>query len=309
MLNYTSLVQNESQTDYKSNKDNNFQHESIVIINCVLNAPLMLTSIIGNALVLAAILRTPSLRSASNVFLCSLALSDLLVGLIVQPVYIVASFQFVPDSPLMFTYHVTTSFVCGVSLGTMTAISVDRFLALHYHMQYPNLITTKRAEYASAAIWFISIVLTCVRVLDKKSYFLTIAVGIVICLLVSSLSYIRIYRIVRRHQLQINVQQQAVQISNAEHNLNSVQKTKGAINAFIYFIFMILCYSPMFIFTLVYANFPSMRLLKVWWILVNAVTFMNSTINPLLYCRRSYELRTAILKLLRNIFVKQRVEN
>ena len=302
MLNYTARIQNESQTDYKSNKDNNLQPESIVIVNCVLNTPLILTSIIGNALVLAAILRTPSLRSASNVFLCSLALSDLLVGLIVQPVYIVASFSFVPDNPLMFTYHVTALFLCGVSLGTMTTISVDRFLALHYHMRYPNLMTTKRAEYASAGIWFLSIILPCVRVLDEKSYFLTIAVGIVICLLVSSFSYIRIYRIVREHQLQIHVQQQAVQSANAEHDLNTVQKTKSAINTFIYFIFMILCYSPMFIFMLVYANFPSMRSqLKVWWILVNTVTFMNSSINPLLYCWRTYELRTAILKILRNI--------
>ena len=310
MLNYTAPVENESQTDYGSNKDNNLQPESIVIVNCVLNTPLILTSIIGNALVLAAILRTPSLRSPSNVFLCSLVLSDLLVGLIVQPVYIVASFSFLPDSPLMFTYHVTALFVCGVSLGSMTAISVDRFLALHYHMRYPNLMTPKRAEYASAGIWFLSIILPCVRVLDKKSYFLTIAVGIVICLLVSSFSYIRIYRIVRQHQLQIHFQQQAVQSSNAEHNLNTVQKTKSAINTFIYFIFMILCYSPMFIFMLVYANFPSMRLqLKVWWILVNTVTFTNSSINPLLYCWRTYELRAAILKILRNMFVKQTVEN
>ena len=72
---------------------------------------------------------------------------------------------------------------------------------------------------------------------------------------------------------------------------------------------MILCYSPMFIFTLVYANFPSRRLLKVWWILVYTVTFMNSSINPLLYCWRTYELRAAILKILQNILVKKTVEN
>ena len=129
MSNYTSIVQNESQTDYKSNKDDNLQPESIVIVNCVLNAPLMLTSITGNALALAAILRTPSLRSPSNVFLCSLALSDLLVGLIVQPVFIATVFNFVPDSSLVLTYQMTTLFVCGVSLGTMTAISVDSSLS------------------------------------------------------------------------------------------------------------------------------------------------------------------------------------
>ncbi len=68
--------------------DNNSHPETVVIINCVLNAPLMLISIIGNTLVLAAILRTPSLRSPSFILLCSLTVSDVLVGFVVQPLYI-----------------------------------------------------------------------------------------------------------------------------------------------------------------------------------------------------------------------------
>ena len=61
---------------------------AIVMANCILNAPLMLLSIIGNALVLVAILRTPSIRSPSVIFLCNLAVSDLLVGWVAQPAYI-----------------------------------------------------------------------------------------------------------------------------------------------------------------------------------------------------------------------------
>ena len=48
----------------------------------------MLISILGNALVLAAIIRTPSIRSTHMIMLCSLAVSDFLVGLIAQPVFI-----------------------------------------------------------------------------------------------------------------------------------------------------------------------------------------------------------------------------
>ena len=120
------------------------------MINCALNGTLMLISIIGNALVLVTILRTSSLRSPSTAFLCSLAVSDLLVRLVVQPVYIAYNLKPGPD-----LYSVTsTLFVmaCGVSLCTMTVISVDRFLALRYHTRYPNLMTEKRALYASATI-------------------------------------------------------------------------------------------------------------------------------------------------------------
>ncbi len=79
---------NGSTNDFSGHTGNNFRPETIVIINCVLNAPLMLISIIGNILVLAAILRTPSLLSPSAILLCSLAVSDLLVGFVVQPLYI-----------------------------------------------------------------------------------------------------------------------------------------------------------------------------------------------------------------------------
>ena len=61
---------------------------SVIIINCALNATLMLISIFGNSLVLAGVIRTPSIHSPSMNFLCSLAVSDLLVGLLVQPLYI-----------------------------------------------------------------------------------------------------------------------------------------------------------------------------------------------------------------------------
>ena len=73
MINYTDEGKKDSPT-----------HETIVIINCVLNAPLMLTSIIGNSLVLAAVWKTPASRSTSMIMLCSLAVSDLLVGFVVQ---------------------------------------------------------------------------------------------------------------------------------------------------------------------------------------------------------------------------------
>ena len=100
MLNYSFVDKNESKFD-NLKMDNSSSLETVVVINCILNAPLMLTSITGNALVLAAILRTPSLRSVpSTVFLCSLAIIDFLVGLVVQPVYIASKLHHSTGGPL-----------------------------------------------------------------------------------------------------------------------------------------------------------------------------------------------------------------
>ena len=123
----------------------------------------MLVSITGNSLVLTAILRSPSLRSPSIVFLCSLAVSDLLVGLAVQPVFIATLFK---SSDLLFqSCNMLASSFCGVSLCTckMTAIGVDRFLALHCHMRYPNLMTSKRALRIVLFICFIFPLLSCIH--------------------------------------------------------------------------------------------------------------------------------------------------
>ena len=72
--------------------------DNFVVTICLLNGLLMLLTIMGNVLVLTAMLKTPSLRSPSTIFLCSLAASDLLVGFVVQPMYI--GFRFNPGPEL-----------------------------------------------------------------------------------------------------------------------------------------------------------------------------------------------------------------
>ena len=133
------MMTSKFEANYSSNKEANPKSgfETVVTENCILNASLMLLSIIGNALVLVTILRTPSIRSPSVIFLCNLAVSDLLVGLVVEPAYIAE--QIVRTVTVPQKAVKTMGFAgCSVSLWTITAITVDRFLALHYHLQYPN---------------------------------------------------------------------------------------------------------------------------------------------------------------------------
>ena len=289
------------------NNSSNF--ETIVVINCILNAPLMLTSITGNALVLATILRTPSLRSVpSTIFLCSLAITDFLVGLVVQPVYIASELQYSAGGPLSKVEALISTSLCGVSLATITAISVDRLLALHYHMTYPNLMTTKRAMYASASLWFLSVLLACLRVAWKSEVlFIFEGVYITICFVLSSASYIKIYFIVRHHQIQIHAHQQAVNSFNISVNIpdsnNMIISKKRALKTFIYFICMICCYLP-------YLSYALLRNTSVIgyeenWSFAETVVFLNSSVNPFLYCWCNREIRTSTVRLVRKMMCKQ----
>ena len=283
---------------------NTSQPETISIVNCALNAPLMLISIIGNTLVLIAIWRTSALRSPSIILVCSLAASDLTVGFVVQPLYITSTIT--GNSVLFQATLMTAACATGVSLLIITAISVDRFLALHYHMRYPSLMTTHRAMYTSATLWLVSFLLSFLTFWKMSAYYFVTAVTIAICLLVSTVCYIRIYRIVRQHQLQIHAQQQAVG-SIVANNQTMLKSTKSAKNTFIYYIVMILCYSPLF---------TSMAVLSIsfkdWtneWSLGDTAAFMNSSINPFLYCWRLRELRMPVIATAKQMLCRQKQDN
>ncbi len=273
---------NESASDYSAHL------KIFVIINCGLNAPLMLFSIIGNSLVLAAILRTPSLRSPFMILLCSLALSDLLVGLVTQPLYITQELK--EDELLLSVISgVTTFSCCGVSLCTMTAISLDRFAALHYHMRYVTMVTTTRLVYHFSCklnflLEFTSIFYHCIYF-----YF-----------------YLSVFQIVKRHQMQIQAQQQSVQSLEASNNFNITRLKKSSMNTFVFYIFLILCYFPTFILMMLSGIFR-MEWTKTWSFSATVV-FMNSSINPILYCWRLSELRSAVLKTARKMLCTQAVQ-
>ena len=286
---------NKIQANYSNNTEANPKSgiQTAVIANCILNAPLMLLSIIGNALVLVAILRTPSTRSPSVIFLCNLAVTDFLVGLVVQPTYIAK--QIAGTVPTLSEAVGAMGFaMCGVSLWTITAITVDRFLALHYHLQYPNLMTTSRAIYTIVTLWCNITLFSFSIFWSRRIYYFLTAFCITICLLVCLVCFIKIYRIVRRHQLQIHVQQQAVENSTDAKNHHIRQSTRSAKNIFIYFLAMILCYSP-FSIVVIISGFTSVDF-KVLQTFPFTVVLMNSSINPFLYCWRMTELRTAVFK-------------
>ena len=203
--------------------------------------------------------------------------------------------------------NITSFTACAVSLFTMTAISVDRFLALHYHMRYPDLVTTHRAMYTSATLWIIAFLLSLLSFWNMNAHYFAAAMSIVICLLCSTVCYTRIYRIVRQHQLQIDVQQQAVDSINAENSQNMQRSIKSAINTFIYYIVMILCYTPMII-SMTMLGIPHISVTKAW-LLADTVAFLNSAINPVLYCWRLHELRMAVVKAARQMLCKQIEDN
>ena len=274
--------------------------DSTTITNCVLIGLLMPIAIVGNSLVLGAILRTTSLRSPSIIYICSLAISDLLVGVIVQPLYI-ASLLLTKFYYLKKLVEIAAYTTCGVSLCTLTAISVDRFMALHYHMRYTTLVSTSRAVYISVIIFCINLFAAVIYFWNRSAYLLVMASSICISFLISTFSYVAIYRTVRRHKAQIHAQQQAMQSANPAVNGNMIQLKRSAVNTFVFYIVSILCYLPV-VFSLSIYSLSFKNWTKAWNF-ADTLVFMNSSINPFLFSWRLSELRRAVVEILRQLML------
>ena len=284
---------NSGSIDNHLNNEDHASPNTIFRIICILNAPLMLISILGNVLVLAAFKRTPSIRSTSMILLCSLAVSDLLVGVIGQPIYIadlLTKNSFISQLSIMVGFS-----LCTVSLLTISAISVDRLLAVHFHLRYSILVTKSRVKYTLAIIWSISFVVSGFNLWSKRVYHLLVAPVILICLITSTCCYIRIYQIVRHHQSEMRAQRLSVE-NNERDGTHARELRKSAINTFVFYVALIICYSPAYIL-LTLNGLLHMR----WqpeWNFATTVIFINSAVNPFLYFWRLPKLVHTIRQML-----------
>ena len=115
----------------------------------------------------------------------------------------------------------------GVSLYTVTAISVDRLLALLLELRYRQAVTLRRVWFFLVTFWVISTAITIVRF-----YNLTIAMAIgsivrVLNIAVSTFCYMKIYVTLRNHQtkvLQDNVQQGQPNGGGISQKYSTIQK-------------------------------------------------------------------------------------
>ena len=280
----------------------------IIIANCIVNIPLAFVSISGNALVLYAVWKTPALRSPSILLLCGLASTDLCVGLIAQPLFVAGSFLNLysrsENLKLMLgnAYKVIGFSLCGTSLHIMAGISIDRLIAIVKPLQYPSIVTSSRVNRILLAILAVNASGACTMFWDNKVLYALISSSVFICLSISIICHATLYKIMRRHRLQIHSQIQAFEDNTARTSMPSL--LKSAYNAFVVFKVLVICYFPHLVVYIVYLTGKAGDL-KLSFLLSTTVVFLNSALNPLLYCWRIHEIRLAVLRKLRRLFLRE----
>ena len=274
--------------------------KKVLVINCATNIPLAITSIIRNLLVLHAVWKTPTLHVPSMVLLCGLALSDLAVGAVVEPLFITDNLIGLYSkserlkSLFMRAFNVFGFSLCRISLCTVTAVSVDRLVAIQKPFHYPSIVTIPRVRRVLVAIWIFCVVLASAHLLHETIEFVSAGVVICVCLIISAFSHVKIYKFVRHHQHWIQMQLRAVE-ANAPNtgNVNNMSGLKkSALNALIVLLVLIACYCPYILVDVVSLVYPINPFLSSS--LASTVVFINSALNPFLYCWRISEIREVV---------------
>ena len=144
-----------------------------------LNIFLAVTAFLGNTLILVSLRKESSLRPPSKLLLRCLAATDLCVGVIAQPFQVIYWLSLVNKDWNLCPYALDTTFITGytltsVSMLTLTAISVDRLLALILGMRYKQVVTLTRTYAVVITFWFIS---TLAGTLYLKDYRITLWYG------------------------------------------------------------------------------------------------------------------------------------
>ena len=275
---------------------------SSYIVNCVFNAFSAYTAIMLNILTIHAMRKTSSLPKPWKTLLLSLAVSDLGVGLLVQPLQIASlvSRSFIPPPTLK---AITFVFVYTSCL-TVVAISVDRFLAIHLHLRYQELVTPERVVGEVISIWvlssFLSSMWLCWIPIDTSKLFYIIIGGL--CFICGAIVYCRIYFAVRRHSNQIQVLQVQQEQQNDEVT-NIARRRKSAVSTFYVYLVFLACYLPAYCLAIVEMFSASNNLSIIGsYLYLRTLMLLNSSLNPVIYCWKMRHIRHTIMETLRNIF-------
>ena len=310
MANLTEYENSTSATDATSWNARSTNSAIIVGINIFL----AITASLGNALILIALHKVTSIDPPRKLLFRCLAVTDLFVGLISQPLYVTFLFRFFTASNANVAITRADVFFFSllpvVSILTSAAISVDRLLALLLSMRYRHIVTLRRVWVTIVCYWLISAIQATGSIffeypqLDTIAFWLFFAL-LTFSLLVSVFSYAKIFKTLRYRQVQVHGNTQQGQRSNGRGNQLNIARYKKTVYSIAWVqLALFICYFPLNLmgFLRLLGKLPFSTNIYLLWELFVTLLYLNSSLNPALYCWRIRDVRQEVKNMIRKIF-------
>ena len=263
-----------------------------------------LPTILLNGSVVLAIKQRKELQRSSNILLSSLAVTDLLVGVIVMPTSAIIDFFTLRQVSFEHTcmlYAVNLFFLpllFTATLHHLTVVSWERYVAVQKWMNYKLIITNGRLKKIAIATWlsalFLSVAhfITIVVVVDRRilNGVLTGWIAVeTVCLFLITFFYRKVYLAIRNRKLNEISEIDVLIKAKLE---SKVAKTTGLLTAAI-----ISSFVPIIVTGILGNVMPVFRTNIAVRLTQRLMQFI-SLFNPLLYCYRDHRFTNAIRELL-----------
>lgn len=304
------------------------------VVSIIFNSICAVPACLLNLLVIIAVWKKQQLHTPSNVLLSNLALTDFGVGCIVQPLFVAHKIGAIQGNISLHCIaslaSKTLASVLGVaSLTTLTAISIDRLLALILNVRYRIVVTLRFTARTVGVLWILSIILTLPLFIYPLSFVYCMVLLGAICFAVTMFAYAKLLRLIQRQRCRVQTDLHAAQnnqatsqtqiaqhtqeikyqcTNDAQHmqhptEMINIAKYRSSTHTVVYLVlFMIIFYSPYLISNIVLAvTRTSDDRFKATFNITHTILFMNSLLNPLFHCWRMRNIRKAICEMFSDI--------
>ena len=312
MAELTNFTEDENQKTFEeqscSSEFTEGVHGELIFLSAI-NVFFSVAAFLGNTLILVALHKESSLHPPSKLLYRNLTVTDLCVGIIVEPLK-VASWISMVNKKWKICYYVSLTnslsalLLCAVSLFTLTALSLDRLLALLLGLRYRQVVTLRSIYITEVILWILAIIFTFIYVWIPFVHLWLFRTVLPICLVTSVFSYTIILVTLRHSQNQVQDHIGQRQPSQAVA-LNTGRYRKAVYSALWVQVALVVCYLPFFLTAVVLASQRGRRMSSsVWlaWQFTATLICLNSSLNPLLYCWKIREVRQAVKETLRQFF-------
>ncbi len=273
-------------------------YKATAIASTVIAIPLGLSAAIGNFCIIWVLIKNKPLHSQSNILLGSLCVTDLLIGLVTQPIFaarrILELQGMQNDYCILDQFHMYFSYLmAGSSIVNMAMISLDRWFAICHPFEYQRFENKRRYFAIITIVWMIIIFLILLPLVSEKiSLYLGASISVGLSIIVIVVCYCLIYRVVLRHKKKIHHEQTVSQMAASDLRTGRPVEKRRANTIAIVILVLFICYIPHGVIICVKSVRDKPMLVASRW--GEVFVLMNSSINPIVYCWKCSDIRNAL---------------
>ena len=245
---------------------------------------------IGNSLVIATVYTNKSLQIIPNFWLASMAVADLMVTALGQPLLIAFWGLHVNrecNEPVSETFRVVGNMSCSASVLHLCFISIDRCLLIVRPVQSKAIRTLKRFKLALLIAWIVPVIYGVLRmsVIKKATSYFTVVAAAICYLTIICCYTLIIFKVWNRDVVHSHARQSASQL---------VERRVTVTVAIVVIVFTI-CWIPLMYLRSAYAQ-SNVGVAYNW---ARTLALSNSAMNPWIYCLRMEAFLTNYKRLLK----------